>query len=226
MVVVKGGLDHDFALSTTEVTVAEFRGFNPAYESEFRSDLEQFVDQKNINRCPAISINYYDAMRYCNWLSRKEGLDDGQCCYEDKGGGRLGPKPGHTDRKGFRLPTLAEWRCGSRAGSSTAFSFGDNITLLPSYAWYFSNVRGEGQHRARAVGTTKPNALGLFDIYGNVWEWVTNLERPDAPLLCGGSADNDPQDMHWLDREKTFDPESRQIRVGFRLAQTLSVTKP
>jgi formylglycine-generating enzyme required for sulfatase activity len=226
MVAVRSCLDHDFALATAETTVVQFGEFDQQYKSAFRSDLDQFLDQKHVDQCPAICINYYDAMRYCNWLTRKHGLDETQCCYEVTADGRLRPRPGHVTLRGFRLPTLAEWRCGCRAGSATTFSFGDNVALLPDYAWYFSNSRAEGQHRARAVGTTKPNALGLFDTYGNVWEWVTNLEQPDLPLLCGGSCDNEPQDLRWLDREKGFSPENRQIRIGFRLAQTLRESKP
>jgi formylglycine-generating enzyme required for sulfatase activity len=221
MVAVRGCLAHDFALSATEVTVAQFRRFNLDYRTQFHEGLDQFLDQKQIDDCPAILVSCDDSMRYCNWLSRQEGLDDRQFCYEELGDGRLGPRPGHLGLLGYRLPDLAEWKCGCRAGSTTRFSFGDSARLLPYYAWYFSNSRSDGQHRARAVGTTKPNALGLFDTYGNAWEWVTRDQGPEMTLLCGGCCDNDPIDLQQVDREKPFSAERREIRVGFRLAQTL-----
>ncbi len=226
MVIIRGSLGHDFALATTEVTVAQVRPSRPDYEAEFHADLDQYLERKRIDDCPAICIDYYDAMRYCNWLTLHEGLNVSQCCYEEIEGGRLRARPGYLGLKGFRVPELAEWRCGCRAGSTTSFSFGDSTALLPNYAWYYSNSRSQGQHQARAVGSAKPNAFGLFDTYGNVWEWAADDQRPEAAMLCGGSSDNEPIDLLWLEKEKPWPPENRQIRIGFRIAQTLSTPKP
>jgi serine/threonine protein kinase/formylglycine-generating enzyme required for sulfatase activity len=226
MAAVRGPDGHAFALSTTEVTVAQFRRFNPDYDAQSGEFLRQFLDQTHLDECPAIHVNCYDAMRYCNWLTRREGLGEDQCCYEELPEGGLRPKPGHLALRGFRLPDLEEWRVGCLAGAKTLFSFGDDPRLLPNYAWYFSNARSDGQHRARAVGTLKPNALGLFDTYGNVWEWASHAEQPDVPLHCGGSCDNDPIDLQHVDWEKPLSPGNRQQRVGFRLAQTLTPPKP
>ena len=226
MIKVQGRLDRDFGLSATEVTVEQYRRFNPDYDSAYGLQLRQFLDPTQLERCPVIYISCYDAMQYCNWLTRKEGLDESQCCYEELGDGRLRPLPDHLGLRGYRLPDFAEWECGCLAGSTTPYSFGDSLRLLPHYAWYFSNSRSEGQHRARAVGTTKPNAFGLFDLYGNVWEWVTNVQRPGMPILCGGSCDNDPVDLRPVEREKHIALEERQIRVGFRIAQTVAPPQP
>jgi formylglycine-generating enzyme required for sulfatase activity len=76
----------------------------------------------------------------------------------------------------YRLPTEAEWEYACRAGSSDAFSFGEDLEVLDDYAWYSSNSNDKYQ----LVGTKKPNAWGLYDMHGNVAEWTLDQYLPIA----------------------------------------------
>lgn len=122
----------------------------------------------------------------------------------------------------FRLPTEAEWEYAARAGSTARFSFGDdaNYQSLPDYAWFYSRAEGA----THPVGTRKPNPWGLYDIYGNVWEWCADAYSPalDQPrndpgrIIRGGSWFNEPEALRAANRHRHA-PDSRQTNIGFRL---------
>ena len=221
LMILRDRLPYDFALSATEVTVAQYRHFNPDYDTGIPEGATQFLDSDRMSDCPVIYVSCFEAMQYCNWLSRQKGLPEHQLCYAEVGDGTFRLKDNHIRLNGFRLPEFSEWQLGCAVNMKTQFSFGDDPRLLPNYAWYFSNSRINGQHRARPVGQMKPNTLGLFDTYGNVWEWVTHSERPQWSVLCGGSCDNDPIDLQLFAREILRVAESREMRIGFRIAQTV-----
>jgi len=82
-----------------------------------------------------------------------------------------------TGRK-VALPTEAQWEYACRAGSKTVFCFGDDPAKLGDYAWYRTNVWESGKRYARPVGQKKPNAWGLYDMYGNVWEYCRDWYDP------------------------------------------------
>ncbi|MBN1419585.1 MAG: SUMF1/EgtB/PvdO family nonheme iron enzyme [Planctomycetes bacterium] len=135
---------------------------------------------------------------------------------------------------GFRLPTEAEWEHACRAGSATRFFFGDDpgYKELRDYAWFDGNAGG----KTRPVGNRKANPWGLFDMYGNVWEWCQSLykEYPYDPE--GGTEDPAPKDRRVLRGGSWYDdgricrsayrgrlgPGERFNYIGLRVARTVT----
>ena len=115
---------------------------------------------------PVEQVRWSDAVKFCNQRSQLEKL---QPCYN------LKTWRCDFDADGYRLPTEAEWEYACRAGSTTAFFFGDNPGKLSDYAWFEKNSGG----RPQPVGQKQPNAWGLYDICGNVWEWCNDFYKVD-----------------------------------------------
>ncbi|MGH7136752.1 MAG: formylglycine-generating enzyme family protein, partial [Pirellulales bacterium] len=128
---------------------------------------------------PVQMVNWFNAVRFCNWLSRREGR---RPCYrrapdraaDENAGSSLENWQWDRNADGYRLPTEAEWEYACRAGATTTFCFGDEPTLLASYGVYVVNA--EGQPRPGALKL--PNAWGLFDLHGNVNEWCYDWHAP------------------------------------------------
>ncbi|PIE84242.1 MAG: hypothetical protein CSA07_03315 [Bacteroidia bacterium] len=128
---------------------------------------------------------------------------------------------------GVTLPTEAQWEYACRAGSAGRFCFGDDEAQLGDYAWYAANANGV----THAVGGKKPNALGLYDMHGNVWEWCSDwydaytadpAKDPAGPaaganrMSRGGGWSFEPRDCRSAGRDRD-DPKDRDDRLGFRL---------
>ncbi len=129
--------------------------------------------------------------------------------------------------KRYRLPTEAEWEYAARAGSTAVYSFGDDASQLEAYAWYGGNS-GKETH---PVGQKRQNAWGLYDMHGNVWEWVQDrhgdynadaVVDPQGPymgwcrVIRGGSWDNNAGGCRLANRDP-YAPANRYCNIGFRL---------
>ncbi|MDH7571700.1 MAG: formylglycine-generating enzyme family protein [Armatimonadota bacterium] len=144
-----------FLIDQHEVTQEEFErvmGENPSRWRGKNNPVEQ--------------VRFSTAAKYCNARSLREGLTP---CYDTK------TWRCNFDADGYRLPTEAEWEYAARAGTSTPYFFGASAAPLREYAWTKENSGG----RPRPVAQKRPNPWGLYDIYGNVWEWCNDFYEVD-----------------------------------------------
>ena len=157
------------------------------------------------DRRPVIDVSWEDAVAYCLWLTGQTG-------------------------RTYRLPSEAEWEYACRAGTRTRWSFGDDEQALGAHAWFEGNAGG----KTHPVGEKEPNPWGLYDLHGNVREWVQDHwhgSYQGAPadanawettaggwrVLRGGSWLGEAQDLRSAYRDRGG-PGSRDLRRGFRLA--------
>ncbi len=113
----------------------------------------------------------------------------------------------------FSLPTEAQWEYACRAGSTSRFCFGDDESGLGEYAWYV----GHSDSKTHAVGEKKPNAWGLYDMYGNAWEWCADWY--DGGYYAGSPTDNPtgpPEDVFRVARGGGWNDAAGCCRSAFR----------
>jgi formylglycine-generating enzyme len=178
-------------------------------------------------------VSWYEAVEFCNELSRQEGLDP---CYSGSGASMLCDFTAN----GYRLPTEAEWEYACRAGTGTDFYTGNMTHPLSSpldpaldHAGWYGGNSGASTH---PVGEKEPNAFGLYDMHGNVYEWCWDwygsgyyasspAEDPRGPasgsyrVLRGGSWFGNARICRSANRHGIF-PANRSNDSGFRLVRT------
>jgi formylglycine-generating enzyme required for sulfatase activity len=176
-----------FYMGKNEVTVGEFRRFASA--SSYKTTAEtsgggyvwtgsEWATKADANwktpyfsqqdNQPVVLVSWYDAVNYCNWRSQQESLT---AAYTVSGTNVTWNRSAN----GYRLPTEAEWEYACRAGTTTPFSTGSNITTNQAnydgnYP-YNGNAKGTYREKTTAVGSFAANPWGLFDMHGNVYEW-------------------------------------------------------
>ncbi len=212
-------ISKDYYLGVTEVTQGQYEKVMGTNPSNFQGKK---IEGSSSNH-PVDKVSWEDAVEFCKKLSELP---------EEKGAGR-----------GYRLPTEAEWEYACRAGSKTAYSFGDNSRDLGNYAWFGNNSGSKELDSAailkdtpqrymdtlvsarcatHPVGEKKANAWGLYDMHGNVWEWCSDWygEYPKGAV-------SDPvgpiQGSRRVDRGGSWLLEAARCRLAIRFRRLPSV---
>jgi formylglycine-generating enzyme required for sulfatase activity len=214
-----------FYIGKYEVTVGEFRrfveitGYRTTAETSgggmiFTSRWEEKLDANWKNpyftqgdNQPVVLVSWYDAIEYCNWRSREEGLGP---AYMRNGDSVTWDR----SADGYRLPTEAEWEYACRAGSMTAYSTGGSITTgQANYEWKAGKTSD--------VGSYAPNSWGLYDMHGNVREWCWDWRGP----YSGGvqtDPEGPPSGTNRIERGGSWNTSGRNLRSAYRGSGTPS----
>jgi formylglycine-generating enzyme required for sulfatase activity len=191
-----------YHLGVTEVTLGQYRKYKPKHR------IEGADDEFNEDDRPAAMVSWDDAVAFCKWLSEQP---------KEKAAGRT-----------YHLPTEAQWEWAARAGTATSRHFGDTDKGQAKYSWfnvtYKPNPKHESKGRGRQpVAKLLPNAWGLYDVLGNVWEWCSD-RRGDRdsgeerdPVMRGGSWRSGASHC----TSASHDPGAPALKadnVGFRVA--------
>ena len=226
-------IEYTYAIASHEVTVAQFRQFRP---NHVFGVAQLTHDGKVDTHCPANKVTWYDAVAYCNWLSKQEDIPEDQWCYlpnselEFAAGMKLAPD--HLSLSGYRLPIEVEWEYACRAGTTTSRYYGESDELLPQYVWFQLN----SARKLWPVGSLKPNTLGLFDTLGNALEWCEDAHHPqdhgthkpddsvvrdDVMRVMRGEKELSlPENIRVAHRELEKLPNNPDFIFGFRVVRT------
>jgi formylglycine-generating enzyme required for sulfatase activity len=234
-----GGLNTDKNIVHQVTLSSFFIGTYPVTQQLYQTvmGITPSTDQSQSMR-PVTYVTWNNAVYFCNALSKQQGMDT---VYSYTG---ITETPGDRiwfikdiaidyAKNGFRLPTEAEWEYACKAGSTTNYHFGNDTSVLDGYAWYAGNS-GKTTH---AVGGKLPNAWGLYDMIGNVWQWCNDWDvaypvepqtNPTGPVFGydkinrGGCYLDEAGSLRSVNRFRygSDNPYDCGEQVGFRLARS------
>ncbi len=224
----------NFYIGKYEVTQKEWKEImnsNPSYFKEKKVIEKGFLGigrvTEEVDNLPVEEVRWYDAVEFCNKISRKKGLTP---CYSGSGKNITCD----FNANGYRLPTEAEWEYAARGGNKSKGYIYSGSNTISNVAWYYDNSRS----KTNKVGTKQPNELGIYDMSGNVWEWCNDWydsnyysnspqNNPKGPssgsyrVLRGGSLYHAGDYFCRVARRFNYYPVSCGSFIGFRFLRTL-----
>jgi len=262
MVLIKGGT---FTMGSLSEETNSFHDERPRHEvtltnfniSKYEITQKEWKDVMGDNpsnfigdNLPVEKVNWYDALVFCNKLSVKNGLTPAYSILGSTDTSDWGTIPVYpeinaawdaveivNEANGYRLPTEAQWEYACRAGTTTPFNTGENITTdqanYNGHYPYKNNPEGIFLETTVEVGTFKPNAWGLYDMHGNVWEWCWDWharyaedtqKNPQGAIIGayrvarGGSWNNNARFLRSAARGSSA-PAFRESIIGLRIVR-------
>lgn len=183
-----------YSVMKTEVTQKLYKTIMGTNPSGFKGNYN-----------PVENVSWYDAVEFCNALSKKIGYEP---VYTIDGSSVTWNK----NANGFRLPTVEEWQYAARGGQNYYYSGSDN---LDSVGWYSRN----SEDTTHPVAQKNPNGYGLYDMSGNVWEWCWDSDGYYKRYNCGGSWSYDDNYCK-VDSRSSYNAGFRISSIGFRLVRS------
>jgi len=196
-----------FLLGETEIT-------QELYEKVMGTNPSGFKHPQK----PVEMVDWDDAIKFCNELSRLQGLDE---YYTENSNSKDFGWDYNSSKNGYRLPTEKEWEYAAKAGTQNRWAGTDDESKLGEYAWFDENSNGSTQ----LVATKKPNEWGFYDMSGNVYEWCwdkyeTKGGADAGRVIRGGSCYGETWHLRSA-RRGLYSPDSCDDIIGFRVSRSI-----
>ena len=184
----------DFDMQSTVITQLQWwaiMGTNPSYFSKQQNCPNTYLEQEGVGMCSDFPVEQVSWNEVQDFITKLNSQDS---------------------KFSYRLPTEAEWEFAARAGRQTAYSFGDDVSQLGDYAWYSDNSNSQ----SHAVATKKANPWGLYDVHGNVWEWVQDWYGSNRPSSLQTDPTGPSSGSYRVVRGGGWSGGARFLRSAFR----------